>query len=159
MNIPFLDLSQQYHCIKDEINKTIEKVLENSSFIKGEEVEKFERDFASIHNVKNCVGVANGTDALIIALKVLNIGQGDEVIVPANSFIATSEAVSAVGAKVVFVDNDPSSYCMDINKIKEKITPETKAVIPVHLYGQAADMDPLMELAKTNGIRIIEDSA
>jgi dTDP-4-amino-4,6-dideoxygalactose transaminase len=159
MNIPFVDLKAQYKSIESEIRIAIDDVLENTAFIKGERVEQFEKNFASLTGSLHCIGVGNGTDALIITLKTIGIGVGDEVIVPANSFIATSEAVTAVGAKVVFVDNHPETYNIDISQIEEKITPKTKAIIPVHLYGQIADMEPIMNIATTYKLRIIEDCA
>jgi len=122
-------------------------------------VSDFELSFAETIGVKHCIGVGNGTDALIISLKTLGVGIGDEVIVPANSFIATSEAVSATGAKVVFVDNHPDTYNIDVSKIEAAITKNTKAIIAVHLYGQPADMDAITKIAKKYGLFVIEDSA
>ncbi|HEY5869314.1 MAG TPA: DegT/DnrJ/EryC1/StrS family aminotransferase, partial [Candidatus Tectomicrobia bacterium] len=129
------------------------------SFIGGPHVRAFEEAFATFCEVKHCIGVGNGTDALFIALKSLGIGGGDEVITAANSFIATSEAITATGAQVVFCDIDPHTYNIDVSQIEAKITPRTKAIIPVHLYGQPADMDPIMELARRYGLKIIEDAA
>ncbi len=159
MHIPFVDLKAQYISIKSEVNNAINSILEDTAFIKGKAVMDFEKSFAKAIGVNHCIGVGNGTDALIIALKTLGVGFGDEVIVPANSFIATSEAVSAVGAKVVFVDNNAETYNIDTAKIEKVITKKTKAIIPVHLYGQAADMDSVMEIADKHQLFVIEDSA
>jgi len=170
MNIPFVDLKAQYESIKEEIDGAISEVISKSAFVGGSFVESFEKAFASFCNVKHCVGVGNGTDALFIALKGLGIGKGDEVIVPANSFIATSEAVTLTGARVAFVDIDPKTYNMDPNKLenylKKRLVPHAscppsrlKAVIPVHLYGQPADMDPILDLAKKYDLKVIEDAA
>ncbi|HAQ39049.1 MAG TPA: erythromycin biosynthesis sensory transduction protein eryC1 [Bacteroidetes bacterium] len=159
MIIPFLDLKAQYISIKHEIDNAVLYVIENSVFIKSQQVKDFEKEFARLHNVKHCIGVGNGTDAITISLKALGIKQGDEVIVPANSFIATSEAVTSAGGKVVFVDNNPETYTIDIAKIEESITSKTKFIIPVHLYGQPAKMDAIIEIASKYGLKIIEDSA
>jgi dTDP-4-amino-4,6-dideoxygalactose transaminase len=159
MNIPFVDLGAQYKSIKSEIKIAINEVLDKTAFIKGEQVSLFERNFASLMDAKHCIGVGNGTDALIVALKVLGVGPGDEVIVPANSFIATSEAVSVVGASVIFVDNCPDSYSIDPDRIESKITDKTKVIIPVHLYGQMAEMEKIVEIASRFNIKILEDSA
>jgi len=159
MSIPLVDLKAQYQSIKPEIDSAIQQILDNTAFIGGQAVKDFESNFARFCKADYCVGVASGTDALFLALKALNIGQGDEVIVPATSFIATSEAVTAVGAKVVFVDVDEHSYNIDVSKIEDKITARTKAIIPVHLYGQPADMDPINEIAQRHNLKVIEDSA
>lgn len=159
MKIPFVDLKAQYKFIKKEVDLAISNVFENNAFIQGKAVKDFEISFAKAINVNHCIAVANGTEALIISLKVLGVGSGDEVIVPANSFIASSEAVTAVGAKVVFVDNNPKSYNIDNALIEEKITSKTKAIIVVHLYGQAADMDPILQITKKHKLFLIEDSA
>ena len=157
--IPFVDLKAQYNSIKDEIDKAIQNVLNTTSFIMGEELKKFEERFAQFCDVKYATGVANGSDALILALRACGIGKDDEVITVPHTFIATTEAISNVGGKIVFVDIDPKTYTIDISKIEEKITEKTKAIIPVHLYGQPADMDPIMMLAKKYNLRIIEDAA
>jgi dTDP-4-amino-4,6-dideoxygalactose transaminase len=159
MNIQFVDLKAQYETIKNEIDSAIKEVVSETAFIGGQRVTKFEESFAKFCGVKHCVGVGNGTDAIFIALKTLGIGAGDEVITVANSFIATSEAITQTGARVVFVDIDPKTYNLDTSKIESKITLRTKAIIPVHLYGQPADMDPIIALAKKHGLRIIEDCA
>ena len=159
MNIPFVDLKSQYKSIKNEIDPVISDVISNGAFIGGAYHKNFETAFAKFCNAKHCVGVRNGTDALFIALKTLGIKEGDEVITVANSFIATSEAITMTGAKVVFVDINPITYNIDVNKIEEKITDKTKAIIPVHLYGQPTDMDPIMAIAKKYNLKVIEDAA
>ena len=159
MNIPFVDLKAQYNTIKNEIDAAVNTIIENTAFIKGKAVSDFETSFAKVLGVSHCIGVGNGTDALVIALKALSIGRGDEVLVPANSFIASSEAVTAVGASVVFVDNHPDTYNIDVNKIEQSVTVKTKAIIAVHLYGQPADMNPILEIAKKHHLFVIEDSA
>lgn len=159
MNIPLVDLKSQYEGIKDEIDQAISEVISNSAFVGGPYVDSFERAFAEFCGVKNCVGVGNGTDALFIALKSLDIGEGDEVITAANTFVATSEAITMAGASVVFVDINPQTYNIDVHKIEEKITAKTKAIIPVHLYGQPADMDPILDIARKHDLKVIEDAA
>src|SRR4030043_115592 len=170
MNIPLVDLKSQYESIKEEIDGAISEVISKSAFIGGQHVKSFESAFAEFCNVKHCIGVGNGTDALFIALKTLGIGSGDEVITAANSFIATSEAITMTGAKVVFIDINPQTYNMDTNKLgdylKKRLTPDTerrrpqpKAVIPVHLYGQPADMDTVLDIAKKYNLKVIEDAA
>lgn len=159
MRIPFVDLSKQYHSIKKDIDDAIRSVIQDAAFIQGKYVEEFEKEFASYCHSSHCVGVGNGTDALFIALKVFDIGPGDEVIVPANSFIATSEAVTMTGAKAVFVDCDPKTYNIDIKRITGCLTSKTKAIIPVHLYGLPADMSTISKLAKENNLKLIQDCA
>ena len=148
MKVPFVDLKTQYHSIKDEINNSIQDVFTNTAFIQGKAVTHFEENFAELIDVSNCIAVANGTDALQISLRALGIKAGDEVIVPANSFIATSESVSALGAKVCFVDNDAKTYNIDCNLLESSININTKAIIIVHLYGQPANMDTVLSIAK-----------
>jgi dTDP-4-amino-4,6-dideoxygalactose transaminase len=159
MKIPLVDLKAQYERIKDEINAAIQEVIATSAFIGGPYVRAFEEAFAKFCRVKHCIGVGNGTDALFIALKSLGIGAGDQVITAANSFIATSEVITMTGAQVVFCDIDPKTYNIDVSQIEAKITPRTKAIIPVHLYGQPADMDLILELARRYGLKIVEDAA
>jgi len=159
MNIPLVDLKAQYNSIKDEIDGVVSDVLSKTSFIGGSYVSSFETAFAGYCRTKHCIGVGNGTDALFIALKCLGIGDGDEVIVPANSFIATAEAVTQAGARVIFADIDPGTYNINVARIEEKISPRTKAIIPVHLYGLPADMDPILALAGRHGLKVIEDAA
>lgn len=159
MNIQFVDLKVQYETIKNDIDSAIKDVLSETAFIGGKHVSKFEEEFAKFCGMKYCVGVGNGTDALFIAFKTLGIGDGDEVITVANSFIATSEAITQTGARVVFVDIDPKTYNIDVNRIETKITSKTKAIAPVHLYGQPADMDSILALAKKHNLKIVEDCA
>lgn len=159
MQIPFVDLYAQYLEIRAEIDNAIESVIRDSAFIGGKYHKAFEQDFAAYLGIKNCIGVGNGTDALFIALKALGIGQGDEVITVANSFIATSEAISMTGARVVFVDCDEKTYNIDVQKIEGAITGRTRAIIPVHLYGQPADMGAVAAIAKKHGLFIVEDAA
>lgn len=158
-SIPFVDLKAQYDSIKEEIDGAIAAVLEQTAFIGGSYVKTFEEEFARYCGVDHCVGVANGTDALFIALKALGVGPGDEVITVANSFVATSEAIRMAGAQVVFVDIDPRTYNIDVNRIEEKITPKTKALLPVHLYGQPADMEPIRSIARKHGLFVVGDAA
>jgi dTDP-4-amino-4,6-dideoxygalactose transaminase len=159
MNIPFVDLKAQYNSIKDEIDAAIAGVLNETAFIGGVRVKNFEAAFAQYCGVDHCVGVANGTDAIFIALKTLGVGPGDEVITVANTFVATSEAIKMAGAQVVFVDCNSKTYNIDVTQIEAKITPRTKAIIPVHLYGQPADMDPIIALARRHNLRVIGDAA
>lgn len=159
MNIPFVDLKSQYLSIRSEIDPAINAVIDTAAFIGGLFLNKFEENFAKFCSVKHCIGVANGTDAIFVTLKSLGIGKGDEVITTANSFIATSEAITLAGAKVVFVDINPDTYNIDTDLIEAKITEKTKAIIPVHLYGQPADMDPIMMIARKYGLKVIEDAA
>jgi dTDP-4-amino-4,6-dideoxygalactose transaminase len=157
--IPFVDLRAQYQSIKGEIDAAISAVIDETAFIGGPHVKAFEEAFAHYCGTTHCVGVANGTDALYIALRTLGVGPGDEVITVANTFVATSEAIRMAGAQVVFVDIDPRTYNIDVNRIEEKITAKTKAIIPVHLYGQPADMAPIRALATKHGLRVIGDAA
>ena len=159
LTVPFLDLKAQHHQIYNEIDDRITDVITNTAFILGKHVEEFEENFAAAIGAKYCIGVGNGTDALFIAMKALGIGDGDEVITAANSFIATSEAITMTGAKVAFVDINPETYNIDHTKIEEKISSRTKAIIPVHLYGQSADMDPILDIAKKHNLFVIEDAA
>ncbi|MDI9561149.1 MAG: DegT/DnrJ/EryC1/StrS family aminotransferase, partial [Pseudomonadota bacterium] len=159
VNVPFVDLKVQYESIKSEIDAAINEVINQTAFVGGPFLASFEKDFARFCNVRNCIGVANGTDALYLALRALGIGPGDEVITVANSFIATSEAITAAGARVVFVDINPTTYNIDVTKIEEKVSSKTRAIIPVHLYGQPADMDPILAIAKKYNLKVIEDAA
>jgi len=159
MKIPFVDLNAQHAEIKKELKQAIKRVIEKSDFILGEEVRSFEKEFADYIGAKFAVGVNSGTDALFLGLLSLGVEKGDEVIVPAFTFIATALAVSFTGARPVFVDIDEQTYNIDINKIEKAITKKTKAIIPVHLYGQPADMHPILQIAKRHNLRIIEDCA
>ena len=159
MKVPFLDLKAQYATIKDEVNPAIQEVLDNTAFILGKSVSQFEKEFANVHNVKHCVGTSSGTDANHLALWALDIKQGDEVIIPANTFIATAWGATLCNAKPVFVDCHPASYNIDPEKIESKITSKTKAIVAVHLYGQSAEMDALKKIAIENNVFLIEDAA
>lgn len=157
MKIPFVDLKAQYLSIKAEIDHAIEKTISETDFIRGKSVAAFEKQFAEACGMKHCIGVANGTDAIYIVMKMLGISEGDEVITVANSWISTSETITQAGARVVFVDTDPDYFSIDINKIEEKITSKTKAIIPVHLYGQPAEVDKIKLLCDKHKLFMIED--
>jgi dTDP-4-amino-4,6-dideoxygalactose transaminase len=154
-----VDLKIQYDAMKDEIDTAVLSVIQNTAFILGPQGKALEQSIAAYHGVKFAVGVASGTDALHLALRAADIGPGDEVITTPFTFIATAEAISYVGAVPVFVDIRPDTFNMDMSQIASKITKRTKAILPVHLYGQAADMDPLMEIAKKHHLKVIEDCA
>jgi dTDP-4-amino-4,6-dideoxygalactose transaminase len=158
MQVPFVDLKAQYQTIKPEVDQAIQNVVSNTAFILGKAVSDFEKDFASYCEVKHCIGVNSGTSALILTLHALGIGEKDEVITSANTFIATAEAISLVGATPVFVDVEEKSYNLDPTQLKKATTKKTKAIIPVHLYGQPADMDPILKIAQEKGISVIEDA-
>lgn len=159
MNVPFVDLKAQYRSLQPQMDAAIADVIANTAFIGGQRVADFEAAFASYVGMPHCVSVANGTEAIEIALWAFGIGEGDEVIVPANSFIASSEAVTATGATVVFADSDPATYTLNPEEFRRKITSRTKAVLPVHLYGHPADMDPIMAIASEHGLIVIEDAS
>ena len=159
MNIPFVNLKAQYLSLKTEIDSAIQHVINESAFIKGKYVQKFEEEYAEIYGVEHCISCGNGTDAIYIALKALGIGPNDEVITTALSWISTSETITQAGARVVFVDIDPNYYTIDTSKIEEKITERTKAIIPVHLYGHPANMSKIMATANKYNLKIIEDCA
>lgn len=157
--IKFLDLRGQYSRIKSEIDAAIANVLHDAAFVGGPYVEGFERAFAEYQMAKHCVGVANGTDAVEICLEALALPAGSEVIVPANTFIATSEAVTRTRHRVVFCDCDPITYTMSVEDCERRITSRTSAIITVHLYGHPCDMDPILNLAYSHGLKVIEDCA
>jgi dTDP-4-amino-4,6-dideoxygalactose transaminase len=157
--IPILDLVTQYQSIKSEIDAAIQDVLDSGKFILGPHEKAFEQEIADYLGVKHAIGLASGTDALIIALKAAGIGPGDEVVVPAFTFFATAGAVLSVGAMPVFVDITPDTYLLDTSQLREALTEHTRAIIPVHLYGQAADMDAIMEFARSHNLIVIEDNA
>lgn len=158
-SVSFLDLNRQYQSIKDEIDAAISDVIRESAYIGGKHVQRFEENFAAFQHAKYCVGVANGTDAIEIAIEALNLPAGSEIIVPANSFIASSEAVTRSGCKVVFCDANVDDYTIDIADAERRITPNTSAIIAVHLYGHPCDMDGLLGLAGKHNLKIIEDCA
>ncbi len=158
MNIPFVDLKAQYKSIKQDVDNAISSVLENTAFIGGKNVTGFENSFAKEYGTKHCISVANGTDAIYIALKMLGIGLEDEVITVANSWISTSETIGQTGAKPIFVDVD-EFFTIDANKIEEKITSKTKAIIPVHLYGQPAEIKKIKQICDKHDLFLIEDCA
>jgi dTDP-4-amino-4,6-dideoxygalactose transaminase len=159
MAIPLVDLKAQYQSIKHEVLPAIERVLDGMALYLGPEQQAFEREFADYCESLESVSVSNGTDALALALRACEIGQGDEVITVANTFIATVEAISMVGATAVFVDIDPVTYTMRWQDIEAAITPKTRAILPVHLYGHPADMAPILEIAQRHGLRVIEDAS
>ena len=158
MKVKFVDLHAMHAPLMHEFRQVFERVLENSSFILGSEVSRFEEAFSRYLGVEHTVAVSNGTVALELALLAMGVGPGDEVITVPNTFIATAEAVSAVGARPVFVDVDPVSYNMDPTLVERAITPRTRVILPVHLYGQTADMEPLLEIAARRGLKVLEDA-
>lgn len=159
MKVPFLDLKAAYLEVKEELDAAYRRVMESGWYILGREVRAFEEEFAAYCRAGHCVGVGNGLDALHLVLRAYGIGEGDEVIVPANTYIATWLAVSCSGAKPVPVEPDERTYNIDPEHIEPAITPRTRAVIPVHLYGQPADMDPINRIASERGLKVIEDAA
>lgn len=159
MQVPFVDLKAQYASIKPAIDNAIAKVIDQTAFIGGSYVKEFERSFAASYGVKHCVSCANGTDAIYIIMKMLGIGAGDEVITTACSWISTSETIGQTGATPVFVDIEPNYFTIDIDRIEGKITPRTKAIIPVHLYGQMTDIEAIAQLCTKHGLYLIEDCA
>jgi dTDP-4-amino-4,6-dideoxygalactose transaminase len=158
MKIPLVDLGAQHRSIGSELESAIHQVIARGDFILGNEVTTFESEFAEYCNTKYGIGLASGTDAIHLSLVALNIGPGDEVITAANSFIASAAAISFAGAKPVFADVDPKSYTLDPESVKERLTDRTKAILPIHLYGQPADMDPILDIAKEHGLQVIEDA-
>ena len=158
MNVPFLDLKAQYKTIKEEVHAAINEVIENTAFAGGPFVAKFEQEFAKFCGTKHAIGVGNGTDALWMALVALGVGAGDEVITTPNTFIATAEAISLSGATPVFIDIDEKTHNMNPALIEAAITKKTKVIIPVHLFGQPADMDPILAVAQKHGLKVVEDA-
>ena len=154
-----MNLNSQYLSIKDDIDAAIADVIHNSYFIRGPYVENFERLFSALTEMKHCVSCANGTDSLFIAIKALGIKPGDEVIVPAHSWISTSEVVTLAGGRVIFCDTDADTFTIDVDQIESKISSKTVGIIPVHLYGQTADMEKIMDLSKRYGLWVVEDCA
>lgn len=158
MKIPFLDLSRQCASIRREITEAMDAVLEQTAFAGGPFVAQFEEHFAEFCGVRHAAGVGSGTDALWAALAVLGVGEGDEVVTVPNTFIATAEAISRCGARPVFVDIDEDRFTLDPEQLERAITPRTRAVVPVHLFGQTADMDPILEIARRRNLRVVEDA-
>lgn len=158
MNIPLIDLKTQYLNIKNEIDAAFRDIFNRSAFISGKYVDLFEKEFTQLQDAKYFLGLSSGTDAVHLMVWGSEIGFGDEVLVPVNTYIATAEGISMCGATPIFVDIDPNSFNININHIGEKISKKTKAIVPVHLYGQAAEMDPILELAKAHNLIVLEDS-
>lgn len=159
MKVPFVDLKAQYISIKNEIDSAIQDIISNTAFIGGKPVSNFESDFANIYRIKHCISVANGTDSLYIIMKMLGIGAGDEVITVANSWISSSETITQTGAKPVFVDIHPDYYSINEQLLEASITERTKAIMPVHLHGQAVNMDEIMRISNKYKLPVIEDCA
>jgi dTDP-4-amino-4,6-dideoxygalactose transaminase len=157
--IPFLDLRAQYKTIKDDVQQAVNKVFETGQYILGDEVAAFESEFAKYVNAGHAVALNSGTSALHLALLAAGVGPGDEVITVPFTFVATVAAVCYTGARPVFVDIDPKSFTMDVNQLEAAITPRTKVILPVHLYGQPADLDPILAIARKHGLKVIEDAA
>ncbi|KZL50193.1 Cys/Met metabolism pyridoxal-phosphate-dependent enzyme [Nodularia spumigena CENA596] len=158
-SIPAFDIKQQYATIEAEVSAAVLEVLASGRYIGGPLVESFEQQFADYHDVNNCIACNSGTDALYLALRALEIGQGDEVITTPFTFVATAEVISAVGAKPIFVDIDTNTFNIDLQQVAAAITPKTKAIIPVHLFGQPVDMTALMDIANRHNLAVIEDCA
>ena len=159
MQIPLINLKKQYESIKDEVDKAVSEVLSGAQYIMGTNVKEFEKEFSEYLGVNHSISVGNGTDALIIALKALGIGEGDEVITTPWTFFATAESISFVGATPVFADVRLDTFNIDPSKIEEKITPKTKAIMVVHIFGQPCDMDEINRIAKKYNLYVIEDAA
>lgn len=159
MTVPFVDLHRQYLSIQDEVDAAVRSVIAESAFIRGRFVTDFEQAFAAAVGVRRCVSCANGTDALYIAMRALDLAPGDEVITTAHSWISTSETITQAGGSVVFADTDASTFTIDPRSVEARITDRTVGIIPVHLYGQPADMDPILEIARRHGLWVIEDCA
>jgi len=159
MKVPFYGHEKQYHGIKAEIDANIQEVLESGQYVMGPMLKRFEQEFAAYHGMKYAVGVGNGTDALWLTFMALGIGAGDECITTTNTFFATAEAIWVANATAVFVDSDPRTNCIDPSKIEAAITPRTKAIVPVHLYGQCADMRAIQQIARKHNLLAIEDNA
>jgi dTDP-4-amino-4,6-dideoxygalactose transaminase len=159
MNVPLLDLQAQYASLRDEVRPAIERVLESQRFVLGDEVRRLENSIADYCHTKHAVGCASGSDALLLALMALDVKSGDEIITTPFSFFATASCVARLGARPVFVDIDPGTYNIDVSQVADAITPRTKAIMPVHIYGQCAHVDPLLALGERHGIPIVEDAA
>ena len=160
MKIPFADIKRQYHSIQTEVHEAINEVLNDTAFVRGKYVNRFEENFSQMYGVKNVIGVGNGTDAIYLALRALDIGPGDEVITVCNSWISTSEVIGQVGATVKFIDIESDNFNIDVNLVEREISEKTKAIIPVHLYGQPVkNFDKLVQIAEKYSLYIIEDCA
>jgi dTDP-4-amino-4,6-dideoxygalactose transaminase len=159
MNVPLLDLQAQYASVRDEVRQAVERVLDSQRFVLGDEVRRLEASIAAYTQTKHAIACASGSDALLLALMALDVGAGDEVITTPFTFFATAAAITRLGARPVFVDIDSSSYNIDTSQVANAVTSETKALLPVHLYGQCAEMDPLLAIGENHGIPIIEDAA
>lgn len=159
MKVPFLNFVAPYEELKQDLDEAYFRFMRSAWYVLGKEVAAFERDFADYCGVKHCVGVGNGLEALHLILRACDIGEGDEVIVPSNTYIATWLAVSYAGARPVPVEPDPRTFNLDPNRIEAAITPRTRAIMPVHLYGQTADMDPILDIARKHGLKVVEDNA
>src|SRR3954470_20097594 len=159
MQVGFYGHVRQYKNIQDEIDANIKRVIESGEYVQGPMLKKFEGELATFHKTSHAIGVGNGTDAIWLALMAMGIGPGDEVITHANTFFATAEAIWIAGATAVLVDCDPKTKCIDPSKIEAAITPKTKAIVPVHLYGQCADMPAIKKIADKHKLRVIEDNA
>ncbi len=159
VQVPFLDLKTYHGELREKFHQIWDELLTSAAFVAGPQLQKFEQDFSEYCQTRHTIGVANGTDAITLALKALGIGPGDEVITPVNSFVATAEGIMHTGARPVFVDVDPRTYNIDVNRIESLITSRTRAILPVHLYGQPADMDPILEIATAHRLWVVEDSA
>jgi len=159
MNVPLLDLQAQYASLRDDVRQAVERVLDSQRFVLGDEVRKLETSIASYTHTKHAIGCASGSDAVLLALMALDVGAGDEVITTPFTFFATAAAITRLGARPVFVDIEPSYYNLDTSQLTDAITDRTKAIMPVHLYGQCAEMDLILELGKQRNIPIVEDAA
>src|SRR5690348_13756767 len=159
MNVPLIDLQAQYASIRDDVRKAVDRVFATQHFVMGPEVAALETEIAAYCQTKEAIGCASGSDALLLALMALDVGAGDEVITTPFSFFATASAIARLGARPVFVDIDPLTYNLRVDQIARAITARTKVVLPVHLYGQMADMDQLLELCKTKDLILLEDAA
>jgi dTDP-4-amino-4,6-dideoxygalactose transaminase len=159
VNVPLLDLTRQYQPIRDEVMAAIARVCDSQHFILGEEVEALERELAAMLEVRHAVGVSSGTDALLVAMMACGVGPGDEVVVPVYSFFATAGSVARLGARPVFADIDPATFNLDPDRAAAALTPRTRAIVPVHLFGQSADLEPVLDAARARGIAVIEDAA
>lgn len=158
MKVPFFDLKREYRNLENEIDDAVKRVLKSGRYIQGNEAGKFEREFSSYTGAEFCIGVNSGTDALLAAVGALGIGPGDEVITVSHTFISTADAIVRWGATPVFVDIDETTYCMDTTNLEQAITDKTKAILPVHLYGHPADIDPIIDLAERYGLSVVEDA-